>query len=196
MPNRRKIIAIIGDANSNEENSDLAFLLGKLIIDNGFRLANGALYGVMEHSAKGARNSSSYKDGDILGVLPSYNPNECNQYIDIPIATGIGVARNAVLMSMCDAVIAIGESRRPRSGKSTRIIQPVHSAHGLLAQRFHSGWKLVGQVAAGGRPLDRHRRRAGFVSRDALVSVLLRPGLLDKRTSFLCLLQLLGYQRR
>ena len=108
MLKRKKIIAIIGDANSNEDISWLAFEIGKLIIDNGYRLANGGMYGVMEYSAKGARSSLNYKDGDIIGILPSYNSKECNDYIDIPITTGIGVARNGVLTSMCNAIIAIG----------------------------------------------------------------------------------------
>lgn len=107
---RKKIIGIVGDANlrGNQQKEKIAFEIGKLIVDNGFRLANGGYGGVMECVSKGARTSEKYSDGLILGILPGYDDSNSNPYIDIPIATGLGLARNYVLISMCDAIIAIG----------------------------------------------------------------------------------------
>lgn len=106
----RKIIAVIGDARIEEENTqkyEIAFEMGKSIIDHGYRLQCGGLGGVMEAACKGARSSDKYREGDIIGILPSFDINERNPYIDIPIPTGIDVYRN-VIVANASAVIAIG----------------------------------------------------------------------------------------
>ncbi len=106
----RLIIAIIGNANieNDIEKQKISFELGKLIIDNGFVLATGGLGGVMEYASKGAKTSEKYTNNSIIGVLPDYNSDNANKYIDIAIPTGFGLARNLVLTSMANAVIAIG----------------------------------------------------------------------------------------
>lgn len=108
--NRKKIIGIIGDAHlkGNQQKAKIASEIGKLIIDYGFRLANGGYGGVMECASQGAHTSEKYSDGLVLGILPEYDDSQSNPYIDIPIATGLGPVRNYTLISMCDAIIAIG----------------------------------------------------------------------------------------
>jgi uncharacterized protein (TIGR00725 family) len=105
----RKLIAVIGDANlqADSEKYLLAENLGRLLIDHGFRLVTGGLGGVMEASSKGARSSSSYRQGDIIGILPGNDPSEANLFVDICIPTGLDLARN-VIITNADAVIAIG----------------------------------------------------------------------------------------
>jgi len=56
---------------------------------------------------RGARESPKWREGDIIGVLPDYDPAEANEYVDVPITTGIGHARN-VIMANSDAIIALG----------------------------------------------------------------------------------------
>ena len=106
----KQIIAIIGNANieNDIEKQKISFELGKLIIDNGFVLATGGLGGVMEYASKGAKTSEKYTENSIIGVLPDYNSDNANKYIDIAIPTGFGLARNLMLISMANAVIAIG----------------------------------------------------------------------------------------
>jgi uncharacterized protein (TIGR00725 family) len=58
----------------------------------------------MEAAARGARAAG----GITIGILPGTNPDEANAYITMPLATGLGEARNAVLVRSADAVIAIG----------------------------------------------------------------------------------------
>jgi uncharacterized protein (TIGR00725 family) len=105
----RKLIAVIGDANlqQNSEKYILAENLGRCLIDHGFRLVTGGLGGVMEAAPKGARSSSSYRQGDIIGILPGNDPREANPFVDICIPTGLDLARNVIIMN-ADAVIAIG----------------------------------------------------------------------------------------
>lgn len=106
----KKIIAVIGNANieNNIKKQKISFELGKLIIDNDFILATGGFGGVMEYASKGAKSSEKYIENSIIGVLPDYNSDYANKYIDIAIPTGFGLARNLVLISMSNAVIAVG----------------------------------------------------------------------------------------
>jgi uncharacterized protein (TIGR00725 family) len=60
--------------------------------------------GVMEHAARGAQSFG----GLTIGLLPTDSVADANAYIDIPIATGLGHARNAILARTADGVIAIG----------------------------------------------------------------------------------------
>ncbi len=110
--NRKKIISVIGYANINlkiyNEVYSLAYNMGKSIIDNGYILANGGLGGVMEAASRGAKASSNYKDFSIIGILPNYNKDIANDYIDIPLPIGFDVGRNISLISVSDAVVVIG----------------------------------------------------------------------------------------
>jgi len=45
--------------------------------------------------------------GVVVGILPSYDKKEANQYVDIPITTGMSHARNTIVVSSSDVLIAI-----------------------------------------------------------------------------------------
>ena len=107
---RKKIIAVIGNANieGDLKKQKTAFELGQLIINHDFVLATGGLGGVMEYASQGAKSSKNYQGNSILGILPSYDSDDANAYVDIAIPTGLGLARNLVLISTADVVIAVG----------------------------------------------------------------------------------------
>ncbi len=106
---RRRMVSVIGDAGLSESDMryGLAKDLGRELVSNGYRLITGGLGGCMEAVCKGARESPAYMEGDIVGVLPGYDPSEANEFVDVPITTGIFHARN-VIVANSDAVIAIG----------------------------------------------------------------------------------------
>jgi hypothetical protein len=60
----------------------------------------------MEAACRGAKQA----DGVTIGILPGPDASEANRYVDIPVATGIGEARNAVITRSASAVIAVGGS--------------------------------------------------------------------------------------
>ncbi len=105
----RELIAVVGDAEiePNGLKEKMAFEMGKAIIDNGYRLQTGGLQGIMRAASMGARASKNYREGDIIGILPSFNHNQANEFVDIAIPTGIDVLRNA-LVANAKAVIGIG----------------------------------------------------------------------------------------
>lgn len=107
--NRRKIVAIVGDAKIEEgsQKYNVAFEVGKALIDAGYRIQTGGLGGVMRAACRGAKSSEKYKDGDIIALVPSFDVNEVNEFADIVIPTGLDVMRNA-LVANASAVVAIG----------------------------------------------------------------------------------------
>lgn len=106
---RRKIVAVIGaGAPLDTGTEEICLALGELAIEAGFRIATGGLGGVMDAVSRGARRAKSYREGDILGILPTYDRESASTAIDIVIPTGLGIARNIVLVSTADVVIAVG----------------------------------------------------------------------------------------
>lgn len=107
---RRRIISIIGgsEQTSLEKDKAIAFEIGTLLIDNGYRILCGGYGGVMEAVCKGAKTSSKYQDGDTIGVISTLNSNDANKYCDIVIATGIHYARNQIITASGDGIVAIG----------------------------------------------------------------------------------------
>ncbi len=103
MGNRPKQIAIIGGRSATEKQLMLAEKMGRLIAEKGYQLVCGGLIGVMEAACKGAFEAG----GETIGVLPGINREEANRYVSIPIATGIGIARNSIIAHSADSAIAI-----------------------------------------------------------------------------------------
>ncbi|HAX17568.1 MAG TPA: TIGR00725 family protein [Actinobacteria bacterium] len=96
-------IAVIGGAECSEEIYQEAYKVGYGIGSNSAVLINGGLYGVMEASARGAKDSG----GMTIGILPAESEDTANPYIDIKITTGMGYARNAIIIKSAHAVIAV-----------------------------------------------------------------------------------------
>lgn len=105
---RRYLISVIGDRKF-EENSqkwELAVRLGKRLVTDGYRIVTGGIGSLPKALALGARGSANYREGDLIAILPSFDPIlvDC---ADIVIATGLDQYRNLVVANG-DAVIAIG----------------------------------------------------------------------------------------
>src|SRR5512137_843659 len=97
-------IAVIGHAQATPGECGAAYATGRLIAGNGAVLVCGGLGGVMEAACKGAQEAG----GTTVGILPGTEGG--NPYLDITIRTGLGHARNVVVVLSADAVIAVGGS--------------------------------------------------------------------------------------
>lgn len=97
-------IAVIGDSACSAEEARLAETVGELLAQQGATVFCGGLGGVMEAVCRGAKS----KDGLTVGILPGGEESSANPWIDVPVVTGMGEARNAVLVRSAQAVIAIG----------------------------------------------------------------------------------------
>jgi uncharacterized protein (TIGR00725 family) len=105
MARKYKFITVIGgdkDAASKEA-CRMAEEVGKLIAKAGAVLVCGGLGGTMEAAARGAKSEG----GLTIGILPGSRREEANPYIDVPIITGMGYARNKIVVKTGQAIIAI-----------------------------------------------------------------------------------------
>jgi uncharacterized protein (TIGR00725 family) len=100
----KKFIAVIGGSQPSSEEARLAEAVGRELAKQGAILVCGGLGGVMEAACKGA----SSEGGVTIGILPGDNRQAANPYVQIPIVTGIGYARNVAVVKSAQAVIAIG----------------------------------------------------------------------------------------
>jgi len=103
---KKKFIAVIGGSAPTSKEAGLAEEVGQELAKHGAILICGGLGGVMEAACRGARSEG----GLTIGILPGENRQLANPYIEIPIATGIGYARNAAVVKSAQAVIAVGGS--------------------------------------------------------------------------------------
>ena len=103
---RKKIIAVIGAGEPSPAEVGLAEEVGHELAKQGAILVCGGLGGVMEAACKGA----SSEGGTTIGILPGDSPRAANRYVQIPIVTGMGYARNIPVVKSAQAVIAIGGS--------------------------------------------------------------------------------------
>ncbi len=99
-----KTVGVIGAGKAKEELLRIAEEVGRLLAKEGFLVITGGLGGVMEAASKGA-----YLQGGLtIGILPTLRKEDANPYVKIPITTGMGEMRNALIVRASDVLIAIG----------------------------------------------------------------------------------------
>ena len=96
-------IGVIGTSEAEASVLEVAYMVGQAIGHRGAILVCGALKGVMEAAARGAKDAGALT----IGILPGSQMEDANPYIDIPIVTGLGHARNMVVVQSSHAVLAI-----------------------------------------------------------------------------------------
>jgi uncharacterized protein (TIGR00725 family) len=123
----------------------MAETVGRLVARSGAALVCGGLGGVMEAACRGARAEG----GTTIGILPGLDRSAANPYVEVAIATGLGEARNALVVRAADCLIAVGGAygtlseialalktgKRVVGLKTWEIkgITPVHSAEAALS---------------------------------------------------------------
>ena len=101
---RDTIISVIGAGNNaSREAVDTAEAVGRELAKRGAVVVCGGLNGVMEAVCRGAKSEG----GVTIGVLPGDDPDSANSYVDYPVPTGMGHARNAIVVKAGLAVIAV-----------------------------------------------------------------------------------------
>jgi uncharacterized protein (TIGR00725 family) len=108
-PRRRKVlpgplVSVIGPGTASREQAATAREVGRLLAESGYTVVCGGLGGVMEAACRGAREAG----GLTVGILPGLRAEEANPYVDVPVTTGIGEARNVIVATSGRAVVAVG----------------------------------------------------------------------------------------
>ncbi|MCD6171927.1 MAG: TIGR00725 family protein [Thermoplasmata archaeon] len=96
-------ISVIGGEQCSREIYNMAIEVGRRIAKMGAILITGGRGGVMEAASKGAK----MENGITIGILPSNDRQEGNDYLDYKIVTGLGYARNILVVLNGDVIIAI-----------------------------------------------------------------------------------------
>ena len=103
----KRLIAVIGSDESDVSLSNFARKsaedIGKLIAKKNGILVCGGRGGIMKSACKGAKS----KNGVTVGILPN-SKIEANEFVDIPLNTGLGHKRNFLVVISSDVVIALG----------------------------------------------------------------------------------------
>jgi uncharacterized protein (TIGR00725 family) len=96
-------VSVIGGSSVSSETARIATRLGERLANRGHTVVCGGLGGVMEAVCRGARDAG----GETIGILPTDRRADANQHVTVPIATGMGHARNALVVLNGDAAIAV-----------------------------------------------------------------------------------------
>jgi uncharacterized protein (TIGR00725 family) len=94
-------VAVIGPG---DEPTVAAAEVGRLLAERGAMLVCGGRGGAMEAACRGAKEA----DGLTVGILPGSDRSDANPFVDVVLPTGLGEARNALVVGAADVVIAIG----------------------------------------------------------------------------------------
>ena len=97
-------VSVIGAGQASPEESALARELGDALGRAGAIVFTGGLGGVMEAASMGCVEAG----GTTVGILPGSDPAEANRWVTIPMATGMGEARNALVVRAGQVAVAVG----------------------------------------------------------------------------------------
>ena len=116
-------VAVVGSASCDQEVAALAEAVGREIARRGAVLVCGGRGGEMEAACRGAKAEG----GTTVGILPGTDRSEANPYVDLPIATGLGEARNAIVVRSADTVVALsgGYGTLSEIGLALKMGRPV-----------------------------------------------------------------------
>jgi uncharacterized protein (TIGR00725 family) len=99
----RTVVGVIGSGGHiDEEQYHKAYEVGTYIAQRNAFLVCGGLGGIMEAASKGACENG----GTVIGILPSPHRSDANPYVTVAVPTGMGVARNALVVHTADVLIA------------------------------------------------------------------------------------------
>jgi len=96
-------VAIIGAREASPDGQDFAFAVGKLLAEQGVLVYTGGGAGIMEAASRGVQAGN----GIAIAILKGDDLSEANEYINIPIMTGMGDLRNGIIIRSIHAAIAV-----------------------------------------------------------------------------------------
>src|SRR4051794_2595531 len=99
-----KYVAVVGPGDAGPEEAKAAEAVGRALAERGAVMVSGGLGGVMEAACRGAKAAG----GATIGMLPGADRSTANEFVDFAIPTGLGEARNALVVRAADALVAVG----------------------------------------------------------------------------------------
>lgn len=146
-PNRKPVIAVVGANKCSKKLRDMAAEVGRYVAENGGVIVCGGLGGIMEGAARGAREAN----GVTIGIIPSSDPNDANEYIDFVIPSGMGEARNMLVVRTADVVVAFPG----KYGTLSEMALTLQAGKPLISVQ---AWNLGDDVIQAESPIDAARK--------------------------------------
>lgn len=97
-----------GEGLCTDELYSFGHKLGSLLAQQNMSMVCGGLGGFMQAACEGFQQSPGHKTGKAIGILPGEEASAANPYVDIAIPTGMGIARNILIIRTADIIIAAG----------------------------------------------------------------------------------------
>ncbi len=136
-------IGVIGGGKADEKYRDMSIELGRLLAEQKATVFCGGTTGVMEWVAKGVRESN----GVIVGILPAMDMSTGNGYLTVKMPTGLGFARNVLIVRASESLISVDGST------------------GTLSEATFALSEGKSVIVLGELPLERRKKEDGMVFR-------------------------------
>ena len=132
-------MAVVGAGDASPQELSAAEETGRALALAGAVVVTGGLGGVMEAACRGARGEG----GTTLGILPGLDRAHANAWVEVAVPTGMGEARNALVVRAADALVAVGGEW----GTLSEIALAMKTGKPVVAV---GGWELARE----GRPVE------------------------------------------
>jgi len=133
------VIGVVGSGDFEKRSDPLAMEVGSFIARNGAVMVCGGLSGIMEAASRGAAEEG----GTVIGILPGSARKDANQHVTFAIPTGLGVARNVLIVRTADSIVALPGG----SGTLSEIALALNMGKPVVDL---GGWRIGGTRAAAG----------------------------------------------
>src|SRR3984893_14582088 len=101
----RRYVAVCGASDATASQLESAREGGRRLAEAGVVIINGGLGGVSGAASKGAARAG----GTVVGILPDTDRRGANPHLTVSLPSGMGQARNVLIVTAAESVIAIGE---------------------------------------------------------------------------------------
>jgi len=172
---RMKAIAVCGASSSPPQMNATAEELGRRIVQAGYLLVCGGMGGIMEAACRGGQAArADGASGLVMGILPAGDHDAGNPYCDVVLPSGLGYARNTLVVLGADVVMLVGGS----TGTLSEAAYAWQYGKPIIALSETGGWaaKLAGSS------MDDRRDDTVLDAASAEQAVALARGFLEERS--------------
>lgn len=132
---RKKVVSIIGGHSCNKEVEQIAHSLGEKLAKVADIIVCGGLSGTIKAVCMGFKTAG----GLTIGIIPSYDKSDANAFVDIVIPTGLGLARNVLVVKSADVVVAL-------PGEMGTLSEIAYSLQFGIPVVNLSSWEIKGMI--------------------------------------------------
>ena len=98
------VVAVVGSGSASAEQLSAAREVGRLLGERGCVVVTGGLGGVMAAASEGAASCGAV----VVGLLPGLDRADANEWVGVPIPTGMGELRNGLVVRAAEGLVAVG----------------------------------------------------------------------------------------